>query len=326
MKLSKYVFFITILCSILWAQGEEALAERIKRVNAELLEGYAQPLITAFGTGISTGLFHTAYSHDFLGFDLGVRGILVHIPNSAKYFTGKALICSLSTDGFVCDTIEIDSLSTVFGPKEATLVPTSGNAIAIPPEIPAGFGISYAPLVVPQLNIGLFRGSEVAIRYIPFTFKGSRVRFLGIGVKQELTRLFGFSPALKPVAIAIGGAYQDFSIKDSLGEQIAKSRTWNLQVLISKRVAVFEPFFGAGLEGTKVYFPYEFEFEIPDTISGIPTDRRTVTEKIDVKLHSQNQYRAMVGFTLKLEFFYVHYDYNITPYATHNVHLGISMR
>ena len=66
--MKKYVIFVIIICTILWAQEEDPLAERIEKLSEELFEGYTQPLVTAFGTAISTGLFHSAYSHDFLGF------------------------------------------------------------------------------------------------------------------------------------------------------------------------------------------------------------------------------------------------------------------
>jgi hypothetical protein len=322
--MKRYLSLVAIIVSLHWAQANDPLAEKIERMSRGLVEGYTQPLITAFGTGISTGLFHSAYSHDFLGFDLSVRAMYIQIPNSARYFSGDVLVCSLGAEGIVCDTMELDSMSTVFGPKSTTIVPKTRNSIGIPPSIPGGFDVSYVAIALPQLNVGLFRGAEVAVRYMPFTYKGSRVRFLGLGFKQELTRLCGLRYA--PVAVAFGGAYQEFGIKDSLGNQVVNSRTWNLQFLVSKRIAVFEPFLGVGLERTRVFFPYEFNYELPDTLGGLPTDRITVTEEIDVELVSQNEYRAIVGFSFNLGFFYLHYDYNIVPYSTHNAIFGISIR
>ena len=139
--MKKILFLLLIVCTGMWAQSE-ALAERIKRLGEELLRGYTQPLVTAFGSGISSGLFHSAYSHDVLGFDIGVRGIFVSIPSSAKYFDGTALICSLGLGGLVCDSVELENLSTVFGPSDSTRVLTSGNAVAVPPVVPGGFNLS----------------------------------------------------------------------------------------------------------------------------------------------------------------------------------------
>lgn len=321
--MKKILPLLLIICTFTWAQNE-ALAERIKRLGEGLLRGYTQPLVTAFGSGISSGLFHSAYSHDALGFDIGVRGIFVSIPSSAKYFDGTAAICSLGVGGLVCDSIELQNMSTVFGPADSTRVLTSGNAVAVPPVVPGGFNMSYVPLVVPQLNIGLIAGSEIAIRYLPFRFRGSDVNFFGIGLKQELTKLPPMSMVPMPLAIALGGAYQAFYINDSLGEQVVNSRTWSVQLLMSKRIAVFEPFVGVGIEGTKVHFPYEFKYDIPDTNN--PGSLITVTEEINVEMHGENEYRAMFGFSLRLGFVLLHYDYNIMPYATHNAMIALSIR
>ncbi len=322
--MKKIMLLLLVVCTALSAQDDEALAERIKRLGEGLVRGYTQPLVTAFGSGISTGLFHSAYSHDPFGFDFGVRGIFVTIPTSAHYFNGKAMICSLTIQGVVCDSVEIENMSTVFGPAESTLVLASGNAVAVPPVIPGGFNMSYVPLVVPQLNIGLIAGSEIALRYLPFRFHGSDVNFFGIGFKQEITKLPGIDAVPMPFAIALGAAYQAFYIDDELGEQVVNSRTWNVQFLVSKRLAVFEPFAGVGIEGTKVYYPYEFKYDIPDPNN--PGSLITITEEIDIEMHGENEYRAMFGFSLRFGFLMLHYDYNIMPYATHNAMIALSVR
>ncbi|MGQ9534214.1 MAG: DUF6588 family protein [bacterium] len=110
-----------------------------------LLEGYTQPLITSFGTGISTGLFHTARSHKTLGFDIGVRVMYIQIPEFAKYFDAKVLTCSLSNNKLVYDSLILDSTSTIFGPKTRTDVPVSGNAVGIPPYIPGALTYRVFP-------------------------------------------------------------------------------------------------------------------------------------------------------------------------------------
>lgn len=315
------------MCSILAGQDPiQPLAERIKQISEELLIGYTQPVVTAFGTAVATGLFHSAYSHDFLGFDLSVRAMYIQIPNSAKYFSDAAVVCSLANDQLVSYEVHLDSISTIFGPEEQPEIPAPGNAVGIPPNIPNGFNVSGVPFVMPQLNVGLIFGSEILIRYIPFSYKGSRIRFLGIGAKQELNKLPLVKNIPLPVAIAIGGAYQTFGIKDSLGEQVVNTRNWSLQLLISKRLGPFEPVFGAGIEDTKAYIRYEFEYEIPDTINNIPQDRISAIRDIDVELKGENRNRIMAGFNLNIGFLFIHYDYNIVPYQTHNAIIGFKVR
>jgi hypothetical protein len=316
-----------MLVAFLSAQTiEEHLAERILRINESLLQGYTQPLINCFSTGISTGLFHSAYSHDFLGFDLGVRFMYISVPETEKYFDGAALLCSLTMDSLVYYEVELESLSTVFGPGGDIVVPTNGNSIGIPPSIPAGFDRSYAPLIMPQANIGLHFGAEFAIRYIPFTFQGSRMNFFGVGFKQEINKFPLFKQVPLPIALAIGAAYQKFDIETRDRTVIANSRTLNFQVLASKRLGPFEPMVGIGIENTYANFRYIFEYEIPDTMGGIPYGYTTVQQPVSVSLKSQSRYRTTVGCSLRMGFIFIHYDYNITPYATHNGLLGLTIR
>ncbi|MEO0161941.1 MAG: DUF6588 family protein [candidate division WOR-3 bacterium] len=326
MKVTKlHLIFLLFLNPLFCQQDYEVLAEKIKKISEDLLEGYTQPLITSFGTGIATGLFHSARSHKFLGFDIGLRAMVIQIPEFARYFDTQVLTCSLVNNHLVYDSLVLDSVSTIFGPRNTTYVPVTGNAVGIPPYIPGGFNLSLVPLAVPQVDIGLISGSELLIRYVPFTFKGSRVEFLGLGFKQHINRLPFMKGISLPLDIALGGVLQDFGIKDAAGYKIVASKNWALQMILSKDLIAFEPMLGLGLERTKVYFAYEFEFEIPDTTySG---QRIKVKKDVDVEIVAQNSYRAIVGFTFKLGIFYLHYDYNfLACYHTHNFGLGLTFR
>ena len=239
-----------------------------------------------------------------------------------RQIMGREVVVAI-TNGRLDDSTE---LVEVFGPWEQTVVPTQGYSIAIPPIIPGGFNLSGVPLVTPQLNIGLILGSELAIRYVPYTFEGTRMRFYGFGLKQELTRLPPLSLADLPFAIAVAGAYQKFTVESSNRETIISSKTLNLQAIISAKIGVFEPMIAFGRESTTADFDYIFEYEIPDTISGIPFEQLTIHEEISVHLKGENRYRTAVGLTLHMGMLFMHYDYNMTPYSTHNLTLGFSWR
>lgn len=323
----RFLFCLLLLSAAAPADADgPTLAERVTSINEDLLAGYIQPLVNAFGAGVSTGLFQSAYSHEFLGFDIGVRFMSIRIPEAAKYFDGAALLCSLTVDSLVYYEVPIEGLSTVFGPDTSYTVPVEGYAISIPAVIPGGFELSSAPLVMPQLNVGLPFGAELALRYLPFTFEGTRMNFFGIGVKQELNKFPLFKPIPLPVAVAVGAAYQRFDIENQDRQVLANSGTWNLQLLVSKRIGPLEPTIGFGVENTRVHFDYTFEYEIPDTISGMPYERLTVEQDISLDLTGQNRYRTIIGGTLRLGALYLHYDYNIATYATHNAGLGFSFR
>jgi len=329
MKIIASLLLCALASSLMAQQPGDDLIDRIIGISENLLAGYAQPLVNVFGTGISTGLFHSAYSHDLLGFDFGIRLMYINIPRSAKYFDGTVVICSLALDStirLVQYEMEIENLSTVFGPWDETVVPTQGYALAIPPVIPGGFNISSIPLAMPQLNIGLVLGSEIAVRYVPITFEGAKIRFIGFGVKQQLNKLPPLSLARLPFAVAVAGAYQKFTVETSSREVVVSSKALNLQAIISARIGVLEPMLAFGMENITADFDYTFEYEIPDTISGIPFEQLTIQEEISVHLKGQNRYRTVVGLTLHTGLLFMHYDYSFTPYSTHNIILGFTWR
>lgn len=62
---------------VIWAQDNLFEFESYAK---EKLDEVATPLVEAFGTGVCGGLYHTAKTHNLLGFDVGVRAMMVIIP------------------------------------------------------------------------------------------------------------------------------------------------------------------------------------------------------------------------------------------------------
>lgn len=56
---------------------------------------------------MGTGWYHSGRSHEFLGFDVGVRTMLINIPDAARTFTASVMACSARTGGGI-DTFYVD--------------------------------------------------------------------------------------------------------------------------------------------------------------------------------------------------------------------------
>jgi hypothetical protein len=325
-----------LLISFSFAQDDdESAIDKIRQLGGNNLAAYAEPLMEGFGVALGTGIFHTAYTHDILGFDIGMRLMMVGIPNSSRYFTGTAVACSLADGELVCYDVELDSLSTIFGPSGATWVDTEGNAVAIPPVFPGGLDVTRLPFVMPQVSVGLPIGLEFALGYLPLSFtfplnQESKLRFYRIGGKWSINKAPPSKNIPFPLAIAIGGLYQRGRLEAERGGSVTMT-AWNLQLLISKRMKLkyfidYEPYAAIGVEGTKFNYNYTFEYSIPDTINDIPEDRIEVIELLDIDYRLPNRFRTVLGMTLYFGPVYLHYDYNIVTYKTHNLMLGITIR
>jgi hypothetical protein len=303
-KKSKSLFLVFLFVFSVNTAVSANLIDMIKQMTEDNLKGYTQPLITSFGEATGSGLYHTAATHGLLGFDIGLKAMWVPIPESAKTFIAKVMVLSLHDTSFIYETT-----ATVFGKSGPDQVSIPPNSFAIPPTFPGGFNLPGFPFLMPQLSVGLIKGTEVMVRYIPISFKGADVQIFGAGLKIGLNKLLNLK--LLPVDVAVQGAYQVFNIGD-----IIKSSTFSANVHASKTFLVLTPYIGLGYEKTKMNFEYTFSYQLPE-----PTD-----VPIKVFITGENHFRAVVGMTLKLAILMIHADYNIAKYPSFNGGIGLSLR
>jgi hypothetical protein len=79
---------VTLLSSQLLASDN--LFDQFQDYAESQIDQYATPVVQAFGTGVSGGLYHTANTHGMLGFDLGARAMIVLIPEGKSAIMDSA--------------------------------------------------------------------------------------------------------------------------------------------------------------------------------------------------------------------------------------------
>lgn len=80
---------LCVLLTVVFLTGvvlAQSLEERLQSMAAKNAELYVNPLATAFGSGMNSGWFHSAKPHKLLGFDFGVRAMVVTFPDDQKMF------------------------------------------------------------------------------------------------------------------------------------------------------------------------------------------------------------------------------------------------
>ncbi|MEO0079180.1 MAG: DUF6588 family protein [candidate division WOR-3 bacterium] len=297
--------------------------ELLTQVNDSLLLDYCRPLLESYSTAMATGLYHSAKSHSFLGFDLGARLMFVKIPAAAKTFTARVLACSANTKFARIDTfwVTVENAATIFGRPgiDTSFVPENG--ITIPPALPGGLGLPGIPFLVPQASVGLpIPGSELTIRYIPWPFQGTTVQFLGGALKQELTAL----PGLKlPFNIAAQAFFQKLTIGTAVN---ALSYGGNLH--LSRGFVILTPYAGIGVEKTDMKFDYDFRFDAP--VGYDAANNRIITQSftrhIALGYSSGPNFRFTLGATLRLALFLFNLDYSYAKYPVINGGLAFGIR
>ena len=71
---------VTFAVSQVIGQDEGNFYDEFKDYAEDEIDRVATPIVEAFGTAVGGGLYHTAATHGVLGFDVGVRAMMVMIP------------------------------------------------------------------------------------------------------------------------------------------------------------------------------------------------------------------------------------------------------
>jgi hypothetical protein len=320
-----------LVCSLLAALALPAAAQNpvqlISQVGSDLLKDYTRPLVESYGVAMGSGLYQSAKAHKFLGFDVGVRFMLITIPDDARTFTARVKACSLNTTLHKIDTFEVivEGAATIFGERglDSSWIPA--GAIGIPPALPGGLGVNRMPFLLPQASVGLpVPGMELTVRYIPWPFKGTTVQFLGFGLTEELTAIGGLKKL--PFDFALMGFYQKFTI----GSEMAAT-TIGGNARISAGILMLTPYAGFGVDKTDVRFDYDFTFNAPGIDPGPPPRLTTTPTTIPVVFSYGSGWnaRATFGLTLKLLLLQLNADYNrslTSGYDALNFGLALALR
>ena len=203
-------------------------------------------------------------------------------------------------------------------------------------ELPQGLAsvnINVLPTAFLQGRIGVFKATEIKLRYFPkIEREDVKTGLLGVGIQHEFTE---WLPAESVFPIAISGlitynnldANYDFTDDDIVeGENQQfdlKLSTWVFQVQASTKLPVFNVYGGLG------YVTGKSDFDVLGTYrvrGGIPLFETTneFTDPFSVE-NKISGVRATLGAKLQLGFFGLHADYNLSEYSTVTVgtHFGI---
>ncbi|MFH1612632.1 MAG: DUF6588 family protein [bacterium] len=285
MKMKIKIMFLMFILGItlLYSESPEDL---IKKTSEEYISGYLTPFVTALGVNMGSGLFHTAKVHGILGFDLGLKGMILLVPEEAKTF-------EIQVPGLT----EKVKVSTILGSSEEKNV----DGIIFP----GGANISIIPFVIPQASIGVFKGLEVMGRYMTIPIEESNFTVLGIGVKYELSTLIPFCP----VNISTQLAYQTLNLADVL-----KCKTINVNMHVSKNLILFTPYVGIGIDNTKADISYVYK------------QGTSQAKSASVAIEGENKMRLIIGASFNILFININADYNIGKYPCVSLGSSFSFR
>ncbi|RMA57027.1 DUF6588 family protein [Ulvibacter antarcticus] len=301
--------------------------------------GYMTPAFEGMMYNTSNGWIQTAEVKKPLKFDISLVANVAFIKEEQRSFV-------LNTDDYenlyFRDGSTSKQVATAFGENNPEIIvfaevtdETGVFRDEVEFELPQGLAsvnVNILPTAFLQARLGLFKATELKVRYFPkINQQDVKVGLIGVGLQHEFTE---WLPAEKLFPVAISGfiaynslnANYDFTDDDIIeGENQQfdiKQNSFLAQLAVSTKLPVINFYGGIGyLTGTST-FDVLGDYRVR---GGIPLFETTSEFNDPFSIETKvSGVRANVGAKLKLGFFGMHADYNIAKYNTVSVgfHFG----
>ena len=180
-----------------------------------------------------------------------------------------------------------------------------------------------------QGNIGLIKGTDVTLRYIPETAIGDfgDMSMTGVGIKHGINQ---WLPAgkLLPVDISIMAAFSQTTLNADLDFNAGQDQrletttnTFVLNALVGKTLPFLSAYAGLGMQtGT-------FDLDmLGDYTIGSGALSETYTDPVSYSQDSDAAIHALAGVQFKVAIFRIYAEATVAEYATYNIGVGIGLR
>jgi hypothetical protein len=295
------------------------LGSQLRQYAAAEAAAYGEPLLSAWGAALNSGFCHSACLHEPLGFDLQVKISLAQAPPDRRFFQFRMPL-QLDVEGEVLVAgrdypAQVDAATAVGDRGETVVRDFRGREIL---RLPGGLGLSEAPLVMPQVAIGLPLGVEVIGRFLPTTRVGSagKVNLFGFGLRYDLSQHLPFLP----VDLALSFATQKLGVQDAANAEIVRAGATAYGIMVSRDVLNLTVYGGLQLE-TSSWTVSAYTARVPSgpgQAAAVPVSSFTVKGK--------NAARALVGARLLLAVLTLHADYSAGEIPAVTLGAGLAFR
>ncbi|WP_273566142.1 DUF6588 family protein [Maribacter halichondriae] len=336
----KRVFFLLVVLFGIQANAQSNINEILAAGlnDAErFTNDYLAPVSEGAMHSISNGWYNHGKAKPLGGFEISIIGNMANFKNKndKKAFT-------LNTADYENLQFEDGStskmISSALGDIDGVIVFVEGEiAPGVPAreefELPTGLAsenINFIPSAFVQASVGLIKGTELKVRFLPkINAEESSIGLYGVGIQHEFTQHL---PAEKifPVAISgvIGYSHLDGTYDFTNTNIIAgsdqridmKLNTWVFQAVVSTKLPIINFYGGLGyLKGksttdilgtyTVQSGPFQQTYENPFSVS-----------------KDASGVRANIGTKLKLGFFRLHADYTVAEFNSLSVGVNFGFR
>ncbi|MBO0343530.1 DUF6588 family protein [Flagellimonas profundi] len=303
----------------------------------QFANAYLAPVSEASIYSISNGWYNTADAKPLGGFEISIIGNMTGFKNKDD------------KKAFLLDPADYENLDFVDNPGQARMVATGlgdieGVNVFVEDEsgffreefeLPTGLSaenLNFIPSGYLQGSVGLIKGLEVKARFLPkIKFdEDAKIGLFGAGLQYDFTKMLP-ADKLLPVAISavigytnLNGEY-DFTESSTISgsdQRIdASFKTWNFSAVVSTRnIPVINFYGGVG------YITGKSDIDLLGTYEANgPFFSETVVDPFSVSKKASGV-SANLGTKLKLGFFRLNAEYNISEFSTFTFGVNFGFR
>ncbi len=324
---NKIVALLTFLVAALIANPAQAQLEEIEAFlesgsdNATALtKAYLSPLPTGLSTTLNSGWATKASPTKKLGFSLQIRGAIAAVPSSGQSFDASTL-------GLSNVNVSAGTSNTISGGEGSGQTISSTDPLnAFNFTLPGGTGFEYVPIAMIQGNVGLIKGTDVTIRYIPETNLGDfgDLSLLGLGIKHGLNQWIPGGKLL-PVDISLMAAFTQVELNADLEfnagatDQVVETTTdtFVLNALVGKTLPFISAYAGLGIQTGSFELNMLGDYDLGGAVISDPV---SYSQDSDASVH------ALAGLQFKIAILRIYAEATIAEYTTVNAGIGIGFR
>ncbi|UKJ06517.1 DUF6588 family protein [Solitalea lacus] len=335
----------------LFAQDEVVNVLKAKEDAGKLAQAYLNPFLKGFGTGLNNGWFQTAKTHGLGRFDITITPSVSFVPTEGRSFDLKTLGLSSNVRYSQTNTFSPTLMGdNNEGPEVAVYGkhPVTGNDAELAKfRLPQGLGFHVAPAPMAQVSVGLIKGTEVGVRFIPALNMGDagNIKLFGFGIKHDVKQ---WIPGMKllPFDLSVMAAFTNLTYRkgtELTPDQgaLPKSEVYNqstanqrleftskgfmTNAIISKKISVLTVFGGVGYQSTTSEVGLLGKYPITTGVNAVGNKTyEIVTDPISFSNRESSSMNLTGGFRLKFAVFTFHASGTLAKYPTANAGIGFN--
>jgi len=292
----------------------------------KIVNAYASPLMEGIGNNLACGWYNTADALKPGRFQLRFIGSVSLAPDSRQRFDMSEMDLEHTSWNEEAGPV----FPTIFGKKSDNRMfftwnsPVEEMKLVLSYKLPVP-DTRMLPLVLPQLSVGVYKGTEVMLRFLPemkipgIRTEPIRTAFWGFGLKHNIDQWFG--PIPFPFKLSVLGSYGKAGLNlkgpvllpneiieglpvssaENYDEQLFdfESRVYTLSLLLSKKLPAFTFFAGLNYTNADTELSFKGAYPVPVFNDDSELVIEHLYDPVTVDAHLK-QFSVSGGFRLKV--------------------------